>query len=39
VTAPSMKRDRAAARVIGGLDARASASGGVSYVCPLFATS
>jgi hypothetical protein len=39
VTAPSMKRDRAAARVIGGLDARASANGSVSYVCPLFATS
>jgi hypothetical protein len=39
VTAPSVKRDRTAARVVGGLGARSSAKGTVSYVCPLFATS
>jgi hypothetical protein len=38
VTAPSVKRDRAAARVVGGLGARSSAKGSVSYVCPLFAS-
>jgi hypothetical protein len=38
VTAPSVKRDRAAARVVGGLDARRAANGSVSYVCPLFAS-
>ncbi len=39
VTAPSVKRDRTAARVVGGLGARSSAKGSFSYVCPLFATS
>ena len=38
VTAPSVKRDVAAARVVGGLGARRSAKGSVSYVCPLFAS-
>jgi len=36
VTAPSQKRDRFAARPVGGLSARTAANGSVSYVCPLF---
>lgn len=38
VTAPSVKRDRTAARVVGGLGARRSAKGDVTYVCPLFSS-
>ena len=36
VVAPNQKRDRFAARAVGGLEATKSANGGVSYVCPLF---
>jgi hypothetical protein len=36
VTAPSQKRDRYAARAVGGLTATTAADGSVSYVCPLF---
>jgi hypothetical protein len=36
VTAPTVKRDRFAAKPVGGLEARTAADGSVSYVCPLF---
>ncbi len=36
VVAPSLKSARYAAKPVGGLEARVSASGDVSYVCPLF---
>jgi hypothetical protein len=36
VTAPTQKRDRFAARPVGGLEAGTASDGSVSYVCPLF---
>jgi hypothetical protein len=36
VTSPAIKRDRFAAKPVGGLEVNKSADGSVSYVCPLF---
>jgi hypothetical protein len=36
VTAPNQKRDRYAARAVGGLSASTASDGSISYVCPLF---
>jgi hypothetical protein len=36
VKSPALKRDRFAAKPVGGLEARTAADGSVSYVCPLF---
>ena len=36
VTAPNQKRDRFAAKPVGGLSASTAADGSVSYICPLF---
>jgi hypothetical protein len=36
VKSPKVKRDRFAAKPIGGLEVRTAADGSTSYVCPLF---
>jgi hypothetical protein len=36
VTAPSVRRDRLAAKPVGGLERTVNSNGGASYVCPLF---